>query len=223
MYASHTGGLVPPEPQAAARQVAMGAKHHFSGTLVCGADEGRAVDVESHLEMQVALVMLARRDVIHLETQVPSAWVDMHGTPKTHFFDFRLTLRDGTRVALVVKYAKKAQQREFRDITARIATQVTPAVADRVFVMTERDIDPIELHNAELLHSCRAPDPEVDAAARRLVMNISGSARIDTLVRKLEFGGRGFRAIVRLLRSHELDLARHDRISPEAFVRRRTT
>ena len=185
MYASPTGGLVLPAPQAAARQVAMGARNHFSGTLVCGDDEGQAIDVESHLEMQVGLVMLARQDVVHLEPQVPSPWVDRHGARRTHFFDFRLTLRDGTRVALIVKPAAKAQDPGFRDITARVAAHVTPAVADRVFVITERDLDPIELHNAELLHSCRAPDPEVDATARRLALNICGAARIDTLTRTM--------------------------------------
>lgn len=221
MYQTPTGGLVPPKPPAAARQVAMGARHHFSGTIVTGEDEGRAIDVESHLEMQVAMVMLARRDVVHLETQVPCLWVDVRGKTNTHFFDFRLVLRDGARVALIVKPAKDAQDPEFRDMTARIAAQLTPDIADRVCVMTDRHLDPIELHNAELLHGCRAPDPEVDAAARRLVQGIGGGAvRIGTLARALNVGGRGFLAVVRLLRCHELELARHARIAHETFVKR---
>jgi hypothetical protein len=207
----------------AARQVAMGARHHFSGTLIVGEDEGTAVDVESHLEMQVALVMLARRDVVDLETQVPCQWVDARGQRELHFCDFRVFLRDGTRVVLLVKPAKKAQRPAFRDTVARIAAHLTPDIADRVCVMTDLHLDPVDVHNAELLHGCRAPDPEVDAAARRLVQNIAGAVRIETLVRKLDADGRGFRAIVRLLRCHELELAHHMRISPDAFVRRSMT
>jgi hypothetical protein len=207
----------------AARQVAMGAQHHFSGTLIVGEDEGTAVDVESHLEMQVALVMLARRDVVDLETQVPCQYVDAQGRMQWHFCDFRVVLRDGTRVVLLVKPAEKAQRPAFRDIVARIAAQLTPDFADRVCVMTDRHLDPVDVHNAELLHGCRAPDPEVDAAARRLVRNIAGAVRIETLVRKLDADGRGFRAIVRVLRCHDLELAHHMRISPDAFVRRSMT
>ncbi|MGS4946979.1 hypothetical protein ACVDG3_15990 [Meridianimarinicoccus sp. RP-17] len=221
MYQTPTGGLIPPKPPAAARQVAMGARHRFSGTIVTGEDEGRAIDVESHLEMQVAMVMLARRDVVHLETQVPCLWMDAQGLMQWHFFDFRLTLRDGSRVVLIVKPADKAQRPKFRETTARIAAQLTPDIADRVCVMTDRHLDPIELHNAELLHSCRTPDPEIDAAARRLVQGMGGGAvRIGTLARTLNVGGRGFRAIVRLLRCHDLELARHARIAHETFVKR---
>lgn len=177
MHQTPTGGLVPPKPPTAARQVAMGAQHHFSGTLIVGEDEGTTVDVESHLEMQVALVMLARRDVVHLETQVPCQYVDARGRMQWHFCDFRVGLRDGTRVVLLVKPAEKAQRPAFRDIVARIAAQFTPDFADRVCVMTDRHLDPVDVHNAELLHGCRAPDPEVDAAARRLVRNIADAVR----------------------------------------------
>jgi hypothetical protein len=222
MYATPTGALRRPAPPDAARQVAMGARHHFSGTLIVGEDEGTAVDVESHLEMQVALVMLARRDVVHLETQVPCPWVDAAGHARTHYFDFRLMLRDGSRVALIVKPAKTARTARFRETAARIAAQVTPDIADRVCVMTDRHVDPIDLHNAELLHGCRTPDPEVDAAARRMIGGLRGAARIGDLVAALDRGGRGFRAVARLLRSHDLDLVRHERITPEAHVTRRT-
>jgi hypothetical protein len=140
--------------------------------ITLGDDEGRAVNKESHLEMPVALVMLARRDVVHLETQVPYPRVDVAGRARTHYFDFRLVLRDGSRVALIVKPAKTAR---FRETGASIAAQVTPDIANRVRIMTDRHVDTVDLHNAELLHGCRTPDPTVDDAARRLIGGQRGS------------------------------------------------
>ncbi len=49
----------------------MGVQKHFTGSLVVGDDEGRVMEFESHTEKQTALVMLARRDVVDLENQVP--------------------------------------------------------------------------------------------------------------------------------------------------------
>lgn len=222
MYETPTGGIRLPEPPSAARKVAMGARHHFSGTLVFGDGAGRAMDVESHTELQVALVMLARREVVDLEAQVPFAWIDPEGVRRTHVFDFRVTRRDATRVALIVKSAKQARAPTTRATAARIAAQVTPDVADEVRVITERDFDPVEVHNARLLHSVREADPPADAAAARLVAATAGAVRIGDLVERLGLGGRGFRAVVRLLRRHALDPVRHERITPDTLVRRRT-
>lgn len=37
--------------------------------------------------------------------------------------------------------------------------------ADEVRLLTEKDIDPVELHNARILAAFREPDPDADAAA----------------------------------------------------------
>ena len=192
----------------------------FPERSCAGEGAGRAIDVESHLKMQVALIMQARAEVVHLEPQVPVAWSDAAGRARKHFFDFRILLRDGTRVALIVMRAGAAQDRAFRRRVAQITAAAIPEIADRVCVMTDRHVDPIELHNATLLASVRNDtDPPVDAAARRLVAPKRGAVPIGTLVETLGVGGRGFRAILRLLHRHELDLARPARISPDAFVK----
>ena len=49
-----------PEPPTAARRITMGSKHHFTGALVFGEGDGKTMEIESHTEMQIALVMLAR-------------------------------------------------------------------------------------------------------------------------------------------------------------------
>jgi hypothetical protein len=87
--------------------------------------------------------------------------------------------------------------------------------------MTERDIDPVEYHNAEIMHEMRRPDPEADAAARRAIGELVGAVQIQDLVDAIGFGSRGFRAVVRLIRSRDLKLINNVRIAHEAYVYRR--
>ncbi|MRX50290.1 hypothetical protein GI374_07480 [Paracoccus sp. S-4012] len=210
-----------PEPPSAARRIAMGAKHHFSGTLVFGEGAGRTMQVESHTEMQVALVMLARPEVIDLENQLPHRWTDRDGALRTHFFDFRVSLRNGSRIALIVRSARKAANLDFRQTVRLIASQVLPEFADQVGVMTEKHLDPIEVHNAELIQSVRQSDPEADAEVRSVISGMVGAGRIGDLAERTGLRGRGFRAVVRLIRRQELVLATHERITHDALVRKR--
>ena len=217
------GAIRLPAPPTGSRRVARGARSHFSGFLIVGDGEGRVVEVESRTEMKVGLVMLARPDVVALEGQVRFDWINEAGTPAAHFFDFRLTHRDGSRTALMVKWRTKLENAEFLHKAGMIARQVTPSFADRVRLITDADIDPVELYNAELLHSVRDPDPEADAAAREAIACLSqgGAARLGDLAAATGHDAQGYRALVRLIRSHDLALDRRERISRDALVRRR--
>ncbi|MCA1775050.1 MAG: hypothetical protein LC676_05410 [Loktanella sp.] len=209
-----------PLPPIAGRRIKMGVQKHFTGSIVFGDDEGRVMQFESHTEKQTALVMLARRDVMDLENQIPFVWTDWMGELRSYSFDFRVSYRDGTRIALVVKNSRKAAEADFLAETRFIARQVTPDVADRVSLVTERHLDPIEVHNAELIHSVRQADPETDAAVRRVVAGTVGAVKIADIVSAAGCSGRGFLAVVRMIRKHELALVLHERIEPEVFVRR---
>lgn len=215
------GGLIMPERVRAARKFAKGAREHFTGQFTFGPDEGETRDIESHTELCVALVTIARPDVVGLENQVPFEWDKPDGKKGTHYFDFRVLMADGRRRAIMVKSEYRRQQPEVQRELAGIAAQVTPEFADDVEVMTERDIDPVELFNAEMMHEMRRPDPVADAAARRVMCEIVASVRIQEMVDAIDLGARGFRAVVRLLRSHELELINKVRIAHEAYVRRR--
>lgn len=219
MYETPNGGIRLPRPYTG-RKMGFGAKKHFTGSFVHGEDEGQVMDVQSHTEFQTALVLLARRDVVRLENQVAFEWIDVDGTRRTHFFDFRVTLRDGRRIAVVVKWSTKARKPQFKEVTTRIASQVPPAFADEVLVVTERHLDPIDVHNAELIHAARLPEPDFDAAARRVIQCLTGAAKIGDLVSAAGHGGQVFRAIVRLIGAHELELVAHERIDYDTFVRR---
>lgn len=123
----------------------------------------------------------------------------------------------------MVKSEYRRLHPEVQSELAQIAAQVTSDFADEVVVMTECDIDPVEYFNAEIMHEMRHADFGADAAARATMGEISATAQIQNLVDKIGLGARGFRAIVRLIRSHELELANKARITHEAYVRRRVS
>jgi hypothetical protein len=208
-----------PTPRRFTRNFSPVSKGHFTGDLIVGPGAGQAMGVESHLEMNVALVLSERPGVVELENQVAFRWwCDREKNGKVHHFDFRTNHRDGSRTAVMVKPSKKLACQIFLAQAREIAAQVTPAFADRVTIMTERDIDPIELHNAAFLNGLRDSDPEADSAARRMLAGLAGAIPVREIVAGVQRGGRGFRAVGRLLRNRELELVRHERITPDALV-----
>jgi hypothetical protein len=208
----------PPVRLNTTRAIAVGEKKHFTCDLVFGPGSGQVMRVESLTEKRIALVLLARIDVAKLENQVPFAWVEKDGSRHTHFFDFRATLTNGSRVAIMVKYEKKLEQDDFRALIARISSQVLPSFADRVTVMTEKDVDPVDLYNATLVNSIRGDDPEADAVMREVVASMAGYGKIGDLIENTGLGARGFRSIVRLIGSHEIELQQPTRISYDSQV-----
>ena len=223
MHMTPTGGFRLPRPPSADRAIKMGVKQHFTGSFVAGEGEGQEIEFESHTEFMVGLVMLARPDVVKLENQLLFRWLDEEGKPKRHFFDYRVTLRNGSRVALVVKKDPKAVDPDFRAWLHLLARRAVPGFADRLSLITRKDLDPVDVHNAQLIHGVRLPDPLPDAAVRQVVTLIAGAARISEIAAAAGCPGQGFRSVVRMIRSHELELVAHERISPDTLVRRRAT
>ncbi len=215
------GGVTLPVRVQTARKTAVGAREHQTGQVTEYSDEGYTVGYDSNTEMKCMLVLRARPDVVDLESQVLFQWLDADGKTGKHFFDFRALKANGQRVAIMVKSEYRRRQPKVQAELAGIAARVPQSFADQVVVMTERDIDPVEYFNAELMHEMRRPDPDADAAARRLLGDIVGAVRVQNLVDAIGLGARGFRAAVRLLRSHELELTLNVRINHEAYVRRR--
>lgn len=215
------GGIKMPERVRLARKTAVGAREHQTGQVTMDPDEGYTVGYDSNTEMKCMLVLLARPHVAGLESQVRFQWLDADGKRGEHFFDFRVLMNDGKRVAIMVKSEYRRNLPKVQDKLAEVAARVPRSFANQVVVMTERDIDPVEYFNAEMMHEMRRPDPDADTAARRLLYETVGAVRVKDLVDAIGLGARGFRAVVRLLRSHELELTLNVRITHEAYVRRR--
>lgn len=217
---TNSEAILPARP-ATGRKPAVGAKKHFSCTIVHGAGAGCVMNTESLTEKRVALVLLARPDVVNLENQVLFNWQAKDGSQKRHFFDFRATMADGSRIAIMVKHHKKLSAEEFQAEIATISSQVTPDFADRVTIMTEKHLDPVDVYNATLFNAVRKPDPEADAAMADAVSGLVGTAKIGDLISHTGLGGRGFRSIARLIGARELELQCPMRIDYDTHVIRR--
>ena len=209
-----------PERPRTDRKPGVGAKKHFSCAFVYGPGAGIVMNTDSLTEKRVALVLLARPDVVQLENQVRFSWFAPDGSEKRHYFDFRATMADGDRVAIMVKYDKKLADQAFRAEIAEIAAQVTPEFSDRVTLMTEKHLDPIDVFNATLFNSVRQPDEAADTVMRAAIKGLNGAAKVGDLIAHTGLKGRGFRSIARLIGLRELQLQDRVRVDYDSLVMR---
>jgi hypothetical protein len=162
--------------------------------------------------------LLTRPDVLNIWDQ-PAAvtFVGADGKPHDHTFDFLVLLKDGTRVAVAVKPAGKAEP--LVDTIERIAKQSAVTFAERITLITERDLPTWLVWNAEFIHSAmRERSVEDDAVVRDILADVVGSVKIGDVVRLSALGGRAVRAIARLLGTGELALLKPGRIRPQSLV-----
>lgn len=214
------GGYLLPETSHASRPIPKRSKGHFVGFVVTPDGHGRMIRTESHLEMQVLLVLLMRPDIVDVVEQVgPVRYRDRDGQLRDHFFDFLATRTDGLRLAIAVRPWKRAQRKGFAETLACIRRDLPPSVADEVFLITDRHLDPIDLHNAWLLHGVSHPDAEADLAASAAIKDMPGAIRLADLADITGMGGRGFRALLRLVRARRLLPVAHERLTPDSFVK----
>ncbi len=222
------GGLMPPAPSRAWRTPPSATKGHNTVDVVAhlqadrdrGLNAGRIIFAESLLEATALFVILSRRGVYDVEEQLqPIDFTDVDGAERSHVFDFRVTYTNGLREAIAVKPAALVAKHRFDATLARIASATPRSFADRVSLVTDASIDPIEAHNARMIHGFRMPDTEADTRAGDVVRSLVGSVLIADLVAAIGMGARGLRACVRLIGTHVLELTARERITPAARVR----
>jgi len=183
-------------------------------------DAPRRIHCESFLEAKVAYVLLARPDIVDVTEQPPPVpYQDEAGRTRTHFFDFRVTRSDGTRVAIAVKPAKVVRRRKLRELLHRIAAAMPPSYADAVLLVTEEDLSLALVHNAMLIHSVRRGRcADHDARVAALVRTLNGRVTVGTLVEVLGLAGDGFRAVVRAIADGTLTVRGRGRIAYDSWV-----
>jgi hypothetical protein len=200
------------------RRVSGSSKNHLSGFFVFGDDEGRVVQAESHLEFNYALCLAAHPDTADLHEQVLFEWCDPDGKLRNHYFDFVVTRTDGKHVAYTVKPLVGCRGK-FAETIPHIAQQARRSrLYEDVRLLTDADLDKVSLFNAKLLHACRTPFPEHDAATTTVVRTMRGVTTIGALVAETGLFGDGFRAVVRLIRSRHLRLRDHEAITYGAAI-----
>lgn len=231
-FRKNGGGHMPPLPSTADRNVAVSSRGHFNGHVVVGDGSGRGtplagghprvVQIESHLELSWCLCLEARPDIVDLREQIAFDWRDSD-RPRTHFFDFVITRTDGTRVACMVRPEARVRGK-FAAEMGLVASQARASgfVSD-VRLLTDSDLDPVDLANAKATHGFRTPEARADGVAAEVIRAMTGPLALGELIGRTGLGADGFGALLRFLRCHTLALVRHERISRDALVYKKET
>ena len=208
-----------PLPSLAARRIGPGPAS-FTGAAVLDDAGGRArvVRFESLEERRCILCLAIDPLTCEMREQVEFGWWDGEGRLRTHYFDLVVLQHDGRRVAYSIKPAARMTERFLAEIGPIGRQAVEAGFAHDVRLLSAADFDPITRRNAELLHAARHPDPEADAAAREAVRGMNGTSTLEALTRRTGLEGRGFRALLRLVRSRVLGAVGHPPLAPETEV-----
>jgi len=199
-------------------------KGSLRGAGVTSKGKRRIMYFESGAELKAQLILQARPDVREIYEQLPRVqYVDERGKHRTHTFDILAHMTNGERIAIAVKPYEVAKRKGFFEELAIIAPQVPQEVADRVVLLTDRQLRGPALFKAELIHAVRLDeDPESDACVRAALDQVSGSLTIADLVARSGNKGRSFRAIVRFIADGMLEVCTAGRIDYCTVVARAT-
>lgn len=138
---------------------------------------------------------------------------------KRHWFDMLVTMQTGERVAVTVKPTDRLASGRFIEEMQTIAWWVQKKkFASSVRLLTEQDIDPIALYNANLKAAARDVDPEARAAAREVAKDLRGAVSIKTLTDQIGLKERGYRALLQLVAKDELRPICFERVTPATLV-----
>lgn len=175
---------------------------------------------ESSLEKKIQLYAFSRPGTAEVKEQQRVDYIDFSGRSTQHYFDLLLETTNGESIAIAIKPSAIAEKSDVRSLLELIASQTPKAVADRVVLVTERNITRDLVYNAELIHSVRLdPEPDSDDVVRSHVGELHGSLRIAELTKRCGIGGSAFRSVVRLIASGDIHLPdRRARITPESLI-----
>lgn len=124
-----------------------------------------------------------------------------------------------TTVTDTVKPEVRLTSGRFLDEMAGVAHWVErKGFASSVRLLTEADLDPIEMHNAQLLSGLEDDDAEAVAVARDVACRINGAVRLNDLTIQTGLVERGYRALLLLLGIGDLRTAHRERIRPHTLV-----
>lgn len=210
-------GRVLPAPSRADRRIANASKGHCTGFSVLGEGSGVRVAAESWTEQRHLHLQDARHDVVDVREQV-KFFYGRSGKLK-HVFDMVATKSDGQRIAYTVKPEVDLESGRFIDHMQVVSWWVREkAFAKSVRLLTEADIDPTSLHNANIGLALRDVDVDAIAAARLAVGGLRGAVSVKNLTEVIGLEATGYRAVLKLIATGELVPLRHDRITPQTMV-----
>lgn len=217
----HSVGIVLPKPSQAKRNITGASSHHCVAHTVLGDGTGVHTQAESLLELHNLFLLNAMPNVVSLQEQVRFYYGWDPKKQKQHIFDAVAFLDCGSRIAFAVKPEVRLQSGRFQAEMQEVAWWVDErGFADDVRIMSEADINPVDLRNAKILASVREADPEADAVALDVVQCLpsGGGQSLRDLTLSTGMAARGYRSLIRLVRSGVLRLQQHEVIGPKAVV-----
>lgn len=175
--------------------------HTFFGDVV--------VYHESELEHRVSTILSGYCDIVELHSQYPKVeYVDADGVLRAHTFDFFTVTRDGSRIAIAVKQARKKAAME--DLMSRIVANgitgiekdgtLVPSIADAVFVATNLEASFACFENATAIVASRPHHDDAECAVvAKLVERMPGTFRFGQLLLNVSTPAKRRAAIWRLI------------------------
>jgi hypothetical protein len=230
MTPNYSGGIVLPALSLAERNIALSSQGHCTAHSVLGDGAGVRMQAESWLEQCGFYVLNARHDVATMREQV----VFPYGPKREHdhIFDVVVTLHDERQIAYTIKPENRTKWRmehqmpgeDFLSHMQTVAWWVRDyGFADDTRLISETDLDPVELHNARIIAAVRESDPEAETIALFAVNEMLGGRTLHDLTLQVGLGAQGYRALLRQIRTGELIVQPGQRITPKATVFRKGT
>lgn len=215
------GGIVLPGRSKAERSVPAASSAHCTGFGVLGDGPGVRMQGESLLECNHFYVLNTLQNVAEMREQARFYFGWDQEKQKQHIFDVLVTLTCGKRIAFTIKPEVRLVSGRFEAQMQEISWWVHElCFADDVRILTEADLDPVELYNAKVLAGVRERDSEAESAARAALQDLpaGGGQSLRDLTLATGMAARGYRALIRLLRTGEARLQTRERIRPGAVI-----
>jgi len=217
----YSDGIYLPEPSQAERDITGASSHHCVAHTVLGDGAGVHTQAESLLELHNLFQLNAMINVASLQEQVRFFYGWNPDDQQQHIFDVVVTLDCDSRIAIAVKPEVRLESGRFVTEMQEVAWWVYEhGFADDVRIMSEADIDLVDLRNAKILAAVRETDPEADAVALEVVRGLptDGGQSLRDLTLSTGMAARGYRSLIRLIRSGVLRLQQHEVIGPKVVV-----
>lgn len=230
------GGIYLPLPSIAQRDIPAASAGHCTAQTILGDGHGTRKNAESWLELCNLYLLNAKQDVAELREQEEFHFGWAPEDLDLHVFDVVATLTSGLRIAYTVKpevrlnsrpgsrdkNGERYDDRTFMEKMGNVtwwATVHTQLYHD-VRLVTEADINQIDLRNAQMFAAVREPDGEADAIAFAVAKAIpaEGGRSLRDLTIETGLQARGYRALIRLMRSGMLRAIQREIIRPTTIV-----
>ncbi|PJF08826.1 hypothetical protein [Pseudorhodobacter sp. MZDSW-24AT] len=210
-----------PEPakSRAVLPIPKSSQGHFVGEFVFGIEKPQRVGFASFLEFTTAICTVYLPGFVDLQEQLaPVAFRKANGDIGHHYLDYRATFRNGLRIGIAVKPSHIAKKPEFRAEMQAVAQAAVPAVIDKLAIVTEQNINPVDLFNAKLFHAARRPVFCEDEAIREIRKKLPGPVTVEHLLTEGRSAGVTLFGVARAIHGQGLKLLRKERIALSALV-----